>query len=113
MPLPTKVLVGYRYVTIVVRDDMPDDTDGELDIKGHTISINGKQHPEEIPNTLIHELLHAIWGAQGLPREEKDNEEEIVMGLANGLTQALLANPFLLSYLNDALVKQREVTDGR
>ncbi len=45
-------------------------------------------------NTLIHEILHAIFYEQGLTNEYKmKDEERIVLNLANGLHQFLRDNP--------------------
>jgi len=55
------------------------------------IYIASKDFPnEENVNTLIHELLHALWREYNLDRE---NEEHYVTVLANGLTRLMQDNP--------------------
>jgi hypothetical protein len=51
-------------------------------------------------DTLIHEILHAVWKTQGIKAKR---EETIVNALSTGFTQVLKDNPDLRKYLNEAL----------
>ena len=70
------------------------------------LDMNKHDHGErELANTVLHEVLHAIFRQQGL-REIKildDHEELMVTGLANGLTQVFLDNPTFHKWLGEAI----------
>lgn len=61
-----------------------------------TIYIN-HQAPDQLRETLLHELIHAIGGIHGLAMAEAD-----VAPLSAGLYQALRANPELAAFLLNA-----------
>lgn len=105
MEFPNRVLVGYRYITIILKDLGIDGDDGQYSPEESNIFINSKKDPQEFPNTLLHELMHAVWDNYNL--SELDKEEKIVTMFANGLTQIFLTNPEVLSYLQGALNNQR------
>lgn len=62
------------------------------------IHVLDGQHPVEEADTLIHELLHAIWFIMSIDHGGLD-EEAVVRRLASGLTGVFLDNPELLAYL--------------
>ncbi len=61
------------------------------------IHVLDGQHPVEEYDTLIHELLHAIWFIMSIGHGGLD-EESVVRRLAAGLTGVFLDNPELLAY---------------
>lgn len=56
---------------------------------------------EGIADTLLHEILHAIWWAYGI--EDRDEEERTVATMATAWTQVYRDNPWLLKWLAKAL----------
>jgi hypothetical protein len=64
---------------------------GLCDNQKMTITILDDQHPTEELDTLIHELLHAIWYQMSMG-EHNPEEEVIVRKTAGGLTQVILDN---------------------
>jgi hypothetical protein len=51
--------------------------------------------------TVIHELMHAIWETMGL--SDKDNEERTVAQLATGLAMLIRDNPALIKWIVSSL----------
>jgi hypothetical protein len=49
-------------------------------------------------DTVLHEVLHAIWWAGGL-KEKDDDEERIVAGFSTGLMQVFRDSPWLLAWM--------------
>ena len=71
---------------------------GMCDNSNLMIHVLDGQHPVEEANTLIHELLIALWFIMSIDHEGLD-EEGKVHSLASGLVGVFLDNPKLLSYL--------------
>lgn len=71
---------------------------GLCDNSNLVIHILDGQHPIEEADTLIHELLHAIWFIMSIDHGAVD-EEGVVRRLAAGLIGVFLDNPELLAYL--------------
>jgi len=63
------------------------------------ITILDEQHPAEELDTLIHELLHAIWHHMSMG-EHPPEEEVLVRKSAGGLTQVILDNKQFGLYIN-------------
>lgn len=49
-------------------------------------------------DTLIHEIMHAIWYQRGL--QDSDTEERIVAAMASGFAEVLARNPDVRRYLS-------------
>ena len=71
---------------------------GLCDNSNLVIHVLDGQHPVEEADTLIHELLHAIWFIMSIDQGGVD-EEAVVGRLASGLIGVFLDNPELLVYL--------------
>lgn len=71
---------------------------GLCDNANMVIHILDGQHPVEEADTMIHELLHAIWFIMSIDQGDVD-EEAVVRRLASGLIGVFLDNPELLAYL--------------
>jgi hypothetical protein len=65
------------------------------------IQVDRTLPPEEQAETLIHELLHAIWSSRHI--KARVTEEEAVSQLASGLATILVDNPGLLGLLMSGL----------
>lgn len=63
-----------------------------------TIDIQEGQHPIEEADTLIHEVLHAIWFVMSASMGGAD-EEVIVRRMSTGLIGVFMDNPNFLRYL--------------
>lgn len=91
---PTKVDVSYQKLNVVVGkcDEL-----GYYESDLHQIKLQANQKWHEEANTLLHEILHAIWFCYNLGLED-EQEEKIVASLANGLMEMFARNPEALQY---------------
>jgi len=75
---------------------------------GHTDRFNIKMEicdatqDQCTADTVIHEVLHAIWFSKGISGDKAD-EEDIVTPLATGLAQVIRDNPDLIKWLQESL----------
>lgn len=99
MKAPDRLRVG-PHVWRVRRRAL--DADGEL--YGRTeeqrllITIAPGRAPSQERDTLLHELLHALWSHCALDQDD-DEQERIVRSLAPWLLAALRDNPQLVAFL--------------
>ena len=106
--LPSIIKVGYQdYTTILdTAEGIRRRHSGETDFDKFTITVSAHVSKVELADTLIHEVLHAIFHSQGL---NTPDEENLVTNLAHGLVDVFRRNPglvfYLLSLLN--LIKER------
>ena len=73
---------------------------GSVQYDRHLIILQDRQHPRDLMDTLVHELLHVIANDYGL-FEDEDHEERVVSAMASGLIQILVRNPHLIPYLTE------------
>lgn len=73
-------------------------TVGQCDNSNMILHILDGQHPVEEADTMLHELLHAIWFIMSIDQGGVE-EEAVVRRLASGLIGVFLDNPDLLVYL--------------
>ncbi|WP_298983369.1 hypothetical protein [uncultured Roseibium sp.] len=104
--LPGKITVGYQTLDIDVLDVIPANNIGGYSGQHGRISIDRAYHgkPEELANTVLHEVLHACFhtsGLTGLPPGE--TEELTVTVLGNALTQVFRDNPEFLDWVSKTL----------
>lgn len=94
-----KLKIGYQDVEVKF-SDMEEYGCYHSD-KG-VIKIQEGTEGKEYLNTLIHEVLHAIYytyGLKRLPDHTDEKEEHIVTTLGNALTQVITDNPELIDVL--------------
>ena len=92
--LKTKKLKIGGQVYKVIRDDKQCEERGYLGIcfKDHSKIFYTEDYPKEtVADTLIHEMLHAIW--RNYLDEGAVEEEKAVTMLAHGLIQVMRDNP--------------------
>ena len=101
METPSKIKIGYRDYkleewkqTVASANDAHGQFFAKEGVIGYTVEEKGVSHA----NTIIHECLHAIIYQWNMDLEEKV-EEQVVSGLANGLTTIFVDNPKLMDYL--------------
>lgn len=103
MSLPPKIKIGpYEYEVLEceqIKSDKGEDCWGLQDTFNHKIMVSSKIKPDRQKVVLIHELLHALYELQGLPR--KAEEEHVVTCLAPVLFQVLKENPELSTYMTE------------
>ena len=102
--VPKKVRVFGRVYSLIPVLKLLDDDGAELlgqcDNEKLTIKFLQGQHPTTLKDTLIHEVLHAIWYSMNLMVDPMgDIEEQAVTGLARGITGVLADNPHFAAYV--------------
>lgn len=107
--LPTVLHIGHQRVSVVEVDGLVDERGAALhglyDPDNTTISLQAKLQPGLQAETLIHEVLHAIYYNWALNHDaRKMDEEEIVSRVSLGLAAVFAANGHLLDYLHHNLV---------
>lgn len=96
--LPQKIRVGYQDIIVTEEEGNMVEGLGVYHTEKHTITLKKKQTRTEKSNTMLHEVLHAVWHTQGL-RTEDGAEERVINSLTNGLHQVLRDNPALVAWL--------------
>jgi hypothetical protein len=117
MQLPQTVQVGpYRYRLEVdgaaiaqARSEERDDRVGHHDAKASRLVVDPDQSADCVADTVLHELLHAIWFMAGLQQgRAAPYEESVVATLSPALLDTLRRNPELVAFLAAAT----EAPDG-
>ena len=80
MEIDSIYILGHCW-KVQTMDDLTDF--GECDFNHRTIRLRRNQSEEQLIETLLHEINHAIWSMTDL--EDKDKEETTVTRLAMGL----------------------------
>lgn len=105
--LPSSVKVAYRTYRIEMLDHWEATEKqrfGECDKNAAVIRLDEKLDRFKMANTVLHELIHAIWYAFNGP-EAKITEENIAFVVSNGLTTVLRDNPALAVWLTEAVAE--------
>jgi hypothetical protein len=104
--LPRKVRVGLLTYEIEVVDNLMDEgtkQNGLCIFTEQKIQLDSKPPSSQFAaDTLLHEILHAIWGERVL--NKNPSEEQIVTSLATGIAILLRDNPDLNAWITDALL---------
>ncbi len=109
LKLPKTVKVGYKtYKLRWMEEHVPGEETQAMGLTYHrssTIYVNrSRGEPrQEQANTLVHELLHALFFTQGVKGFTQEQEEHVVNALANGLCTIIVDNPGLMKLIEDSL----------
>lgn len=106
-PLPPFVKVGYRRYKIVEWNPsqaVSADRYGECDHTMHEIRLTLMHGWTKAANTLLHEILHAVWAMQAL--HDKDEEERYVTSFANGLCSVWSDNPDVIRWIDGGITSE-------
>ena len=96
---PRKIKIGpYNYVVELFPDATHSDH-GACVYNHQTIFLSANQHAERAGDTLLHEVLHAIWDVAGFDVMPDLHEESIVRGMATMLSAVLKENPQLAKFI--------------
>lgn len=87
------IRVGYTYYIVQVLPSLDDDNYGMCDTHFKCIYVSKNQRADSFADTLLHEVLHAIWFESGLFKIKRPDEETIVHMSATWLTMVLRDNP--------------------
>ena len=101
-------VMGRDYMIVFEKEATFKSSDSGLcDNQKMVITILEDQHTAEEIDTVIHELLHAIWHHMSMG-EHPPEEEVLVRKMAGGLTQVLLDNKQFGLYINAIYDHQRK-----
>jgi len=104
MELPKTLKIGYRVYDIVPLSS-PDfemtDKYGWCDKVNSRIYLYVSDQPMVTADTLLHEVIHAVWSWMGL--EERHDEEAAATRLGTGLINVFYDNPDLLEFFFDCV----------
>lgn len=104
---PRKIKVAETAYKTLMRSETWSDKKnlyGQIHFDKKTIELAKNQDEEELVDTFLHELAHAIFHEHNIDINNK-LEEEIVTKLANGLTQFFKDNPKAIKWLLNKIGK--------
>lgn len=96
MKIPEKLRVGFKTIKIVQWNQAMGDARacyGEYVPDACETRIDTSHSHAQTVETLIHEVLHAIWDLAGVRNVKKPSEEYLVTVQASIFTQVLQDNP--------------------
>lgn len=99
----TKVRVGSVTYKIRYAKGEYDNSSKEGYCKPGEIAILADLTKGREAQTVLHEILHAVYDQQGLNVKYKDEEEFIVTCFANGISMLMRQNPKLMQYLQSLI----------
>lgn len=102
-----RLKIGYKNFTLsFVNNVDKDGSCGECDYDKGKIKIKKGLCPNDKSNTVLHEILHAIFHVQGLNLGYK-KDERIVLSMTNGLILFMQENPkFFLKIFREAMKEE-------
>jgi len=106
---PSKVQVGpLSYDVVLVATDHPavSDCAGRTERGAQNIWIDRQTGPDQLRETVLHEVLHTVWGLAGLQMDiddvgEDSQGEKIINRVTPLLLDVLRRNPRLVAYLTE------------
>lgn len=98
---PRKLKIGPYTYSIELYPDATYSDHGACVYNHQTIFISPNQHAERAGDTLLHEVLHAVWDLSGFDQVADLNEENIVRSIATWLTLVLKDNPKLVEFITN------------
>lgn len=108
--VPKTIKVGaldysFKAVDRIVDEDTGTESWGEVVYEDYTVTVQrGQPSVASSVDTLLHELLHAIWHETDLRGQiGKDLEERVVRNLSSGLIALFRDNPKLLRWMDRRL----------
>lgn len=99
MNIPSKLRIGGLDWTVEFNKERTDDDNahGITHLRTQKIYLSPEDTVQKQEQTLIHEMMHALWWQAGLTEREgiKKAEEELITSLSFGVYQVLRDNGFL------------------
>ncbi len=96
--IPNNLKIGAATYRVEV-GNLPDGDYGNCDTHTQVITISDNQTAQSAGDTLLHEVLHAIWNESGLGFVKRIDEEVTVRITATWLRMVLLDNPELPGFI--------------
>ena len=100
-----RLRIGYQDIKIIKERSSMADSLGKYNTETAEIHIKINHSNREVLNTLLHEMMHAVWHTYGIRAviTDDDKHEYICNTTANALTQIFLDNKELLKWIGDNL----------
>jgi hypothetical protein len=98
---PIVIKIGAVDYDVFLVDDMDEDY-GYCVPHMQKIVLSKNQSYQSVTDTLLHEVLHAIWHESGLFDIKKPSEEQIVRTISTWLCVVFRDNPKLLEIIQDS-----------
>jgi hypothetical protein len=99
MIIPSQIKIGGFQWTIEQQMDVAREGDiyGSTHHTSQKIFLDPTMPRQKLEQTLLHEIMHAIWWQSGIERgsEDKKLEERVIHALSMGLYQVLQDNNLL------------------
>ncbi len=95
MAKPKQILIGSHTVPVEYVKTLPDDSGQFMASPNPCIQINDRVKAGNLPSTIFHESLHALFYFHGCEFEKEANEEATVRVLETALPDMLKRNPWL------------------
>ena len=99
--IPTLVKVGAVDYTISLVDQF-DDEYGSCVPHMQQIFICKNQTAQSASDTMLHEIMHAIWNESGLFMMKRLDEETVVRTMSTWVRMVLRDNPHVAAFIYDA-----------
>jgi cob(I)alamin adenosyltransferase len=99
--IPTVVKVGAVDYRIVL-DGTSADEYGACDTATQTIHLSKNQTAQTVADTMLHEIMHAIWNESGIFMHKRPTEETIVRTMSTWTKMVLRDNPHVAAFIFDA-----------
>jgi len=103
--LPSSVKIGYSTYEIEVLDHKVAYAKGclgEINFDNGVIKIDTSATKSSVANTLLHEIIHAVYQAASAREVSNPTEEYLTCMYANGLTQVFVDNPDILTFIKES-----------
>lgn len=101
MSVPSIVKIGAVDYTIIL-DNKFDDEYGSCLPHMQEIVICKNQTAQSAADTMLHEIMHAIWNESGLFMMKRPDEETIVRTMSTWVRMVLRDNPHVAAFIYDA-----------
>lgn len=102
MSLPSSVRVGgatYKMVVATIEGEDPEY--GNCDTHTQVITISTNQTAQSAADTVLHEVLHAIWNESGLAFIKRPDEETVVRITSTWLRMVMIDNPSIQNFVTN------------
>lgn len=99
--LPVVIKIGAVDYTIELQDNLEDDDYGYCDSHTQRIVLSKDQNKQSIGDTLLHEIMHAIWHESGLFSVKRPDEEQIVRTTSTWMCLVFRDNPEILPFIQE------------
>lgn len=99
MSLPSRIKIGAADYELVIGPINDSDEYGNCDTHAQRITISNNQTAQSAGDTVLHEIIHAIWNESGLAFIKRPDEEAIVRITATWLKLVFRDNPDLAPFI--------------